>query len=51
MRVVGVEADEVEAGLPDGYWQACRLAEQGQLDEARRLYGEIDGAATTTVRG
>jgi glycosyltransferase involved in cell wall biosynthesis len=48
MRVVGVEADDVEAGLPDGYWQACRLVEQGQFDEARRLYGEIDGAVTAT---
>ncbi len=46
MRVVGVEPDEAEAGLPDGYWQACRLAEQGHFDDARRLYDEVEGAAS-----
>jgi glycosyltransferase involved in cell wall biosynthesis len=42
MRVVGIEPEEPEAGLPDLYWQACRLAAEGQYDEAVRLYGELE---------
>ena len=42
MRVVGVEPDDVEDVPPDAYWQACRLAEQGEFDEARRLYAELE---------
>ena len=48
MRVVGVEPDDLESGLPADYWQACQLVEQGQYDEARRLYGELEGAAIET---
>ncbi len=48
MRLVGFEPDEAAAGLPDGYWQACRLAGQGQYDEARRLYDEVAGSAAAT---
>jgi hypothetical protein len=43
MRVIGVEPDEAAEGLPADYWQACRLAEQGQFDAARRLYEQVDG--------
>ena len=38
------EANEAEAGLPPSYWQACRLAKEGQYDDARRLYAELEGA-------
>ena len=48
MKVVGVEPDEAAGGLPADYWQACGLAEQGQYDAARRLYDQVDGAATET---
>jgi glycosyltransferase involved in cell wall biosynthesis len=37
-------AADGDAGLPPGYWQACRLAEEGRYDEARRLYAELDAA-------
>ena len=43
MRVVGLEPDEVESGLPAEYWQVCRLAEEGRYDEARRLYDGLEG--------
>jgi hypothetical protein len=33
-------------GLPHGYWQACRLAQEGKIDEARRLYAELEAPAT-----
>src|ERR1019366_2410324 len=33
--------DQTEAGLPRDYWQACKLAEQGQYDEARGLYSKL----------
>jgi len=46
MKAVGVEPDEAENGLPADYWQACRLAEQGQYDDARRMYVELEGTAT-----
>jgi glycosyltransferase involved in cell wall biosynthesis len=42
MRVVGVEPDEAEAALPEGYWRACRLVEQGQYEDARRIYAELE---------
>jgi glycosyltransferase involved in cell wall biosynthesis len=46
MRVVCAEPDVAEDAPPEGYWQACRLAEQGRYDEARRLYAElVDSAA------
>ncbi len=43
MRVIGVEPDEAEEGLPAEYWQVCRLAEQGRYDEARRRYDGLEG--------
>jgi tetratricopeptide (TPR) repeat protein len=46
MRVVGVDPDEAGDDLPGEYWQACRLAEQGQYEQARRLYGEAERLAT-----
>src|SRR4051794_1121278 len=45
VAAIGAEANEAEAGLPAGYWQACRLAQQRQYDEARRLYAELESAA------
>ena len=43
MRVISAEPDEAKATtLPEAYWQACRLAEQGQYDDARRLYSELE---------
>jgi glycosyltransferase involved in cell wall biosynthesis len=33
--------DQTGDGLPRDYWQACRLAEQGQYDEARQLYSKL----------
>ena len=42
---IGVEAEKAEGGLPADYWQACRLAQQGRRDEARRLYRELEGEA------
>jgi hypothetical protein len=47
---IGPEADEGEqAGLPPSYWQACRLAEQGQYDEARRIYSELTGRLIASI--
>ena len=46
MRVVGVEPDQIDDGLPADYRRACRLAEQGQYDDARRMYDEVEGAAS-----
>ena len=40
---IGVEAKKAEGGLPADYSQACRLAEHGQYNEARRLYRELEG--------
>ena len=34
--------DQTKAGLPPDYWQACRLAEQGQYEEARQLYSTLE---------
>jgi glycosyltransferase involved in cell wall biosynthesis len=50
MRVVGVEPDESADDLPAEYWEACRLAEQGQFDQARRLYGEVESLAVADSR-
>jgi glycosyltransferase involved in cell wall biosynthesis len=46
MRVIGVETDVAKDGLPEDYCQACRLAEQGLYDDARRLYADVESAAT-----
>src|SRR5271165_1198854 len=48
MTAVGGETERAEVGLPADYWQACRLAEKGQYDAARRLYGQVDGAVVET---
>ncbi|HZW32276.1 MAG TPA: glycosyltransferase family 4 protein [Isosphaeraceae bacterium] len=45
MGAIGPEVNAGEAGLPSGYWEACRLAQERQYDEARRLYAELEGAA------
>ncbi|MHB1561330.1 MAG: glycosyltransferase [Isosphaeraceae bacterium] len=42
MRVVGVEPDEAESTLPESYRQACRLAADGDLEGARRIYRELE---------
>jgi glycosyltransferase involved in cell wall biosynthesis/predicted O-methyltransferase YrrM len=36
--------------LPAEYWEACRLAQQGDYDEARRLYGELEADAKADKR-
>ncbi len=48
MTAIGVEAKKAEGGLPADYWQSCRLAKEGQYDEARRLYGELEGVTEGT---
>jgi glycosyltransferase involved in cell wall biosynthesis len=37
-------------GLPPAYREACRLAQEGKVDEARRLYAELEGACGESDR-
>jgi glycosyltransferase involved in cell wall biosynthesis len=46
VTTIDPETSVAEAGLPTDYWRASRLVEQGQYDEARRLYTELDAAAS-----
>ena len=51
MAAVVAESEKALGALPADYWQACRLAEQGQYDEARRLYDEVEGPASAVDSG
>ena len=42
---VAIETGRGEDRLHPGYRQACRLAVEGRYEEARRLYGEVEGTA------
>ena len=47
-RAQAIAATVTTPQLPEAYRRASRLAAGGQYDEARRLYGELDAAASNT---